>query len=186
VIKPMAGGHRRVDRVLDAGFLSGVEELDIDVLRARRRDAEQEEVDLSYVRRMLQGRIDIIRSEMSARGGAGADTDIVERLIGILGSESRTTRGLGRHLNLEPTRVAETRRAVEQVISDAYLSDVGARTDEELGAGLAKLIGFEREVSDVRRQVQDVILVFSNELTRRYRDGLASVDSLLQEPEAKN
>jgi hypothetical protein len=34
-------------------------------------------------------------------------------------------------------------------------------------------------VSDVRRRVQDVIIVFNGELTRRYRDGLVSVDSLL-------
>jgi hypothetical protein len=86
---------------------------------------------------------------------------------------------LGRHLNLEPTRVAETRRSVERIISDSYFSDVTARTDDELGAALAKLLTFEREVSDVRRRVQDVIIVFNGELTRRYRDGLVSVDSLL-------
>ena len=33
----------------------------------RRRDAEQEETDLSYLRRLLQGRIDILRSEQARR-----------------------------------------------------------------------------------------------------------------------
>ena len=179
MIQRLAGGKRRVDRVLDPEFVKDVEGLDLPDLRERRRDAEQEEVDLSYVRRMLQGRVDIVRAEISGRGD-GNDEDIVERLISVLGAEKRSTRGTSRHLNLEPTRVAETRRAVEQVISDSYLSDVTARTDEELSSAVAKLLSFEREVSDIRRQVQDVILVFTSELTRRYRDGLASVDALLE------
>lgn len=180
MIQPMVGGHRRIDRVLLPDFVAEVENLDLEVLRERRRDSEQEEVDLSYVRRMLQGRIDIVRSEIAGRSDdRPADDDIVERLVGILGAEKRTTRGLGRHLNLEPTRVAETRRSVERIISDSYLSDVTARSDDELSAALAKLLTFEREVSDVRRRVQDVIIVFNGELTRRYRDGLVSVDSLL-------
>ena len=180
MIQPMSGGRRRVDHVLAPDFLDGIGEVDLAGLRAKRREAEQEEVDLSYVRRMLQGRIDIVRAELEARGGP-EQPDIVERLVRVLGAEKRTTRGMGRHMSLEPTRVAETRRAVEQIIADARLSDVTARTEDELGEGLAKLLGFEREVSDVRRRVQDVLGVLGDELSRRYRDGSASVDALLHE-----
>lgn len=180
MIQPMAGGRRRVDHVLAPDFLDGIGTAELSVLRAKRREAEQEEVDLSYVRRMLQGRIDIIRSELESRGGS-EQVDVVERLIRALGGEQRSTRGLGRHLSLEPTRVAETRRAVEQVIADARLSDVTARTESELQEGLARLMDFERQVSDVRRRVQDVLGVLGEELSRRYRDGSASVDALLHE-----
>nr|WP_067278186.1 ABC transporter permease [Streptomyces jeddahensis] len=38
-------------------------------LRALRRDAQRHEADLSYVRRLLQGRIDILRAELARRGG---------------------------------------------------------------------------------------------------------------------
>ncbi|GAA3228945.1 hypothetical protein GCM10020256_41570 [Streptomyces thermocoprophilus] len=33
-----------------------------------RRDAQRDEADLSYVRRLLQGRIDILRAELARRG----------------------------------------------------------------------------------------------------------------------
>lgn len=181
MIQPMAGGRRRIDRVLAPDFLDDVHTIDNERLRAKRLDAEQEEVDLSFVRRMLQGRIDIVRAELAGRHGQEAEGDIVERLVKVLGSEQRTTRGLGRHLNLEPTRVSETRRAVEQLIADAELSDVTHRSDAELEAGLLRLLDFERQVSDVRRQVQDTIGVLSAELADRYRDGRASVDSLLED-----
>ncbi|MEV0693230.1 hypothetical protein [Streptomyces sp. NPDC050388] len=36
-------------------------------LRALRRDAQRDEADLSYVRRLLQGRIDILRAELARR-----------------------------------------------------------------------------------------------------------------------
>jgi anti-sigma-K factor RsiG len=36
-------------------------------LRTLRRDAQRDEADLSYVRRLLQGRIDILRAELARR-----------------------------------------------------------------------------------------------------------------------
>ena len=58
--RPMPGGRRRVDHVLAPEFLEGLSDLPLADLRARRREAEQEEADLSYLRRMLHGRMSII------------------------------------------------------------------------------------------------------------------------------
>ncbi|MCH0566089.1 hypothetical protein [Streptomyces sp. MUM 2J] len=44
--------------------------LSLPELRAVRRDAQRDEADLSYVRRLLQGRIDILRAELARRGPA--------------------------------------------------------------------------------------------------------------------
>ncbi|MCL2551243.1 MAG: hypothetical protein FWE75_03775 [Actinomycetia bacterium] len=44
--------------------------LDLAALRALRRDAQQEEADLSYLRRMLHGRIDILQAELRRRDGS--------------------------------------------------------------------------------------------------------------------
>jgi hypothetical protein len=41
-------------------------------LRTLRRDAQRDEADLSYVRRLLQGRIDILRAVLARRSPAGA------------------------------------------------------------------------------------------------------------------
>src|SRR3954463_2635462 len=49
----LSGGRRRIDKVLADDFAVDLEGLDISDLRERRREAEQEEADLSYVRRML-------------------------------------------------------------------------------------------------------------------------------------
>ena len=176
--RPIPGGRRRVDRVLDPTFLDGLETLSMDELRARRRDAEQEEADLSYLRRMLHGRLDIVSAEIERRESPDQG-DLVDRLADILADPSRTTRGSGRHITVEPSRVDVHRREVEQAIADAVVSDVTARTDDELQQALVDLRANEVEVSEVRHQVQEVVDACSAELARRYRDGLASVDDLL-------
>jgi hypothetical protein len=49
--------------------------LDMAALRALRRDAQQEEADLSYLRRMLHGRIDILQAELRHRSGAAETSE---------------------------------------------------------------------------------------------------------------
>ena len=66
-VEVVPGGHRRIDRVLDPGFTEGVERLPLPELRARREEAEAEEADVSYLRRLLQGRLNILRAELVRR-----------------------------------------------------------------------------------------------------------------------
>jgi hypothetical protein len=67
-VEVVPGGQRRIDRVLDPGFTEGVDQLGLPELRARREEAEAEEADVSYLRRLLQGRLDILRAvEVLAR-----------------------------------------------------------------------------------------------------------------------
>ena len=66
------GGRRRIDHVLGEGFLDGLRELPVDQLRARRGEAEQEETDLSFARRLLHGRLDLLRAEQERRCGPEA------------------------------------------------------------------------------------------------------------------
>ena len=175
----MPGGRRRVDRVLADDFLVGLTEMPLTDLREHRKDAEQEEADLSYLRRMLHGRIDIVQAEQRRRDPAYSGGSVIDELTAILTDERPTTRGLGRHLSVEPSRVDEHRRAVEQIVADAVISDVSGRSDDELSEALVALRAHESEVSDVRRQVQGVVDTLSEELARRYREGAASVDELL-------
>jgi hypothetical protein len=178
--EPMPGGRRRIDLVLGEDFLADLGSADLDDVRSRRREAEQEEADLSYVRRMLQGRMDILRAELSRRsdGGEGGEK-IVEHLSRILSDAGRADHGLGRFLTVEPSRVDEHRRAVEQVIADVGVSDVEGRSDDDLRSALDRLEEFEREVSEARQQVQKVMDALTTEITKRYRTGAASVDDLL-------
>ncbi|MFI1097754.1 hypothetical protein [Streptomyces sp. NPDC020917] len=58
--------------------------LDLAALRALRRDAQQEEADLSYLRRMLHGRIDILQAELHRRdGSAGTSGALGTATLGV-------------------------------------------------------------------------------------------------------
>lgn len=177
--EPIAGGRRRVDRVLGEGFLDDLESLSLQELRERRHDAEQEDADLSYIRRLLQGRLDIIRAERERRAKAAGDK-VVDHLSEVLGDGTRSTHGSGRFLHVEPSRVAESRRRVEQLIADPHLSDIDTLTDGEIAQAYEEIAIHEQAVSDLRHRVQVAMDTLTAEVARRYRDGRASVDELLK------
>jgi hypothetical protein len=173
------GGHRRIDRVLAPDFAAGLTDLSMSELRSRRHDAEQEEVDLSYLRRLLQGRIDILRAEEGRRRDDGGT--VIEKLTDILADGRGEQHGMGRHSSLEPSRAGDHRRRVEALVSDVDLSDVTALDDAQLARALSALADEERSVSTVRAKVQQVMDTFGAEVARRYRDGEAAVADLLPE-----
>jgi len=177
-------GSRRIDRVLAEDYLSGLRDASMAEVRELRGEAEQEEVDLSYIRRMVQGRLDVIRAELNHREGSGTGS-IVDDLAGILADEPRgPARGLGRHVTVEPSRADSHRRYVEALVADVDLSDVSARSADELAHAFRTLSEEEQTLSAKRRQVQAVMDACSAEITRRYRDGEADVDTLLGEQHA--
>lgn len=175
-------GMRRIDRVLSEDYLAGITQAPLTDVRALRAEAEQEEADLSYIRRLVQGRIDIVKAELARRSG-GEEGSLVDSLAKVLADQTRssTPHGLGRHVTVEPTRLDAHQRYVETLVADVDLSDTTARSDEELQRALETLSAEERVVSDKRRQVQGVMDALSAEVTRRYRDGEASVAELLPE-----
>jgi hypothetical protein len=178
-VDPMPGGRRRIDHVLAADFLNDLGSVALGDVRSRRHEAEQEEADLSYVRRLLQGRIDIVRAELGRRTGDERGS-LVDQLAGILAdTPAGEPHGLGRHNVVEPSRVADHRRSVEQLVSDVGVSDVVNRTDDELAESLTRLTSYESAVSRNRRRVQEVMDACTAEIARRYQSGEATVDDLL-------
>jgi RNA polymerase-interacting CarD/CdnL/TRCF family regulator len=177
---PMSGGRRRIDRVLADNFTTDLESIELDDLRGRRREAEQEEADLSYVRRMLQGRMDILRAELARRSGS-SEAKIVDHLSQVLSDTARHDHGLGRFLRVEPSRVDEHRREVEQLIADVGISEVDGNSDDEIRGALGRLEEFENAVSEDRRSVQKAMDALTAEVAGRYKSGSASVDDLLAE-----
>ena len=174
-------GHRRIDRVLADDFLAGITTLEMAELRTRRDDAEQEAVDASYLRRLVQGRIDILTAELARRSGGPDSGSLIDDLPQILAEsgERAAPHGMGRHDVTEPSRADEHRRYVEGLVADVDLSDVSARTDDELRAALEVFQREEAELSAKRNQVHAVLDRFRKEVTRRYRDGEADVAELL-------
>ena len=176
----MAGGRRRVDRVLAPDYLVGLSQLGLEEVRVRRAEAEQEEVDLSYARRLLQGRVDILRAEQDYRATDGGisreprtDLEIVGALSRILADGGpRVDHGMGRYLgNVEPTRVGEHRREAERAVADVGSSDLAAMSDAVLVEAVEHLGDIEKRVSRTRRSVQVVVDALTEEVARRYATG---------------
>jgi len=184
VIEVRPGGRRRIDRVLAPGYIDGLASLDLTDVRARRDEAAQEETDLSYLRRILHARIDIVHAEQRRRR-EGATLSVLAELPRILaGNALGPATGSGRFQTLEPSRAEAHRRHVEALVSDVDLSDVGSRSDEQLDEALAAYAAEERSVSQRRREVQQVMDTINAEIGARYARGEASVDDLLAEQSA--
>ncbi|MFC9115170.1 aerial mycelium formation protein [Streptomyces sp. NPDC102359] len=161
--------------------------LSLDDLRATRRDARRDEADLSYVRRLLQGRIDILRAELARRdlpqgvpaAFAPGEASVVDRLPEILRDTPARQRSSARHLTLGTPRSEEYRRLAAEMLSEVELSDLAARTDGELHTAMGRLVGYEQQVSRRRQRLQRTADACGAEITRRYREGEAQVDDLL-------
>jgi hypothetical protein len=179
VIEVRPGGRRRIDRVLDPAYTEGVASRPLADVRVLRDEAAQEETDLSYLRRLLHARIDIVRAEQHRRA-TGDATAVVERLAAILSANALgPATGSGRYTTLEPSRAEAHRRHVEALVSDVDLSDVGTLADEKLDDALRTYLAEESSVSARRREVQAVMDRLNEEIAGRYRLGSASVDELL-------
>ena len=191
--QPQDGGRRPIDRVLAPGYTDDVRALNPAELRIRRHEAEQEEVDLSYARRLLQGRLDLLRSEQARRRGDEAattpgersDEEIVRDIVAAMGEDApRRDHGLGRYLDIEPSRVGEHRRAAEMVVADPHISDGAQLSDDELVDAIDRISALEQDVSLSRQRVQQVTDALTEEVARRFREGELSVGDSLPHADA--
>jgi hypothetical protein len=193
-----AGGSATAAVAGTAATLPGQRPYDFAVLRlpelrALRRDSQRDEADLSYLRRLLQGRIDILRDELSRRTapdpgpdsarepGTSARTEIsmVDRLSEILADAPSPHRSSARHVTLSTPRGAECRQLAAETLAEVELSDLQARTNDELHAAMRRLVRNEQQISRRRHQLQRTADGCSAEIARRYRVGEAQVDDLL-------
>ncbi len=164
-------GHRRIDRIRDPAFVEGLEELSLEELRARRDECLAEREYLSFLRRLLQGRAEILRAELERRSGGGGDGPLVERLAEILAGEGQgPSRGEAVRVSLPEEEVLLARRRIERLVTDAAISDPSALDDERLAEATDRLLAEEREISRLRGEVIAVLDLLQGELKRRYRE----------------
>lgn len=163
----------------------GLTGLGLEQLRLLRRDAQDQEADLSYLRRLLHGRLDILRAELARRStesepGVGALSDaLLDQLPAILTDAPSPIRRPARHVRLGPPRGERYQREADALMGDVQLADLGAHRTVELRAAVERLTVHEREVSGRRQALQRRADDCSAEITRRYRAGEARVEDLL-------
>ena len=149
-------------------------------VRARRAALQADEVGLSYLRRLVQGRLDIVMA--AARNREGSMSSLVDELPQILGEHVHSP-GVGRLPTLmapAPDEETRLRAELDAVVAPEVLTRLDRLEDDELADLLEGLHAFEREISERRRDVHRDIDALQAELTRRYKTGEADVGSLLR------
>jgi hypothetical protein len=164
------GGNRRIDRIRQPQFLEGLADLSLEELRERRDSCVAEREYLSLLRRLVQGRAEILRAELERRTGSGDQSPLIERLATILASDAGSSRGEAVKMGLPQEELLLARRRVERLVADAGISDPGALDDVRLAEAVDVLAREEHEVSESRSIVFDVLDRVQEELKRRYKD----------------
>ncbi len=72
------------------------------------------------------------------------------------------------------------RRSIDRVLADDFLTHLPDIDDAELSEIQLMLSKAERKVSEQRRNVYEALEVLNAEVARRYREGIVSVDQLLE------
>jgi hypothetical protein len=182
-----------LQRVLAPSFLDGLESRPMEELRSLRGELQQAEDAVSYVRRVVQGRLDIVGAERGRRSGAASGGpggqgqqhgSIVEDLPGILADPAHSGRasGPGRlPMHIAPGAEADALIAeVDRQVDPTKLTALDSISDSELDGLTDALASIERQLSDQRHALHQRLDALQAEMVRRYRSGEASVDTLLR------
>ncbi|MBJ7460609.1 MAG: hypothetical protein JHC90_03385 [Ilumatobacteraceae bacterium] len=148
-------------------------------LRSLRTDLQNEEDAVSFVRRLAQGRLDVVREEKQKRG-AGKSLDAQpEQLAAVFGQQQ----GGG---SVRPPRDTEVpahhpRLAELTALCDTFhFADFAELSLGELDALVVALEAFEMVQSTDRKSLFGQIDALSAELVARYKNGGANINSLLE------
>lgn len=171
-----------VERVT-ADDLGDLTALSMDELHTRRDECRLVEDKVSYLRRLTQGRLDIVTAELRRRSEGGAPHDLptlVEELPGIL-SDHGTASGPGRlPSSLTPPDDDSLTDDLDDAAPPGVLAELVDQPADAVERLAEQLADFERRVSTSRRALFGRIDAIQAELTRRYKTGEANVSSVLK------
>lgn len=162
--------RRRIDQVLEPAYVESLDELELNEVRRRRDTAEDVEAQISYYRRLLHGRMDLIDFELRRRSGK-EERSILEALPEILASGMILgSEPTFRHIETMPPLPTTTgRRLIDKIMDDGVLTSLPELSEEELGEAIDRLREVETELSGQRRRLHEVIDKLQDEIVSRYR-----------------
>ena len=177
-------------------FLEGLGDASVVELRERRDACQRAEAVLSYLRRVLQGELDLVVAEIELRSGSGTSDvgRLVEELPTILASGvPRSGGGSGRGVQGIPEPVVDD-ASLEELLADLIGEDPADETrpggllaganlctfsQAELINTLERLRTEEALLSSKRRILHEHIDAIQAAIVDRYKTGAADPDSLL-------
>ncbi|MGC9962298.1 MAG: hypothetical protein ABSE47_10430 [Acidimicrobiales bacterium] len=209
----MALQRQDVDRVLDPGFVEGLSDAPVGELRSKRAECRRVEDLVSYLRRVVQGQVDLVVAEMELRLGGGSGDhqhQLVEDLPSILARAHPHTAvlpeaGVARQLTsrlampavtevfaeeagLAPEEIAAviSPELAETTFKGGMLPGANLETfaDGELTALLEHLRRHEAILSAERKVLHERIDQLQAVVVERYKSGAAHADTLLQDHNA--
>lgn len=166
----MTESRRRIDTVLEPEYLEDLSEISLDELRQRRESAEDIETQISYYRRLLHGRVDLLNFELRRRSGKEERT-LLEALPEILASGTVLGNEPNlRHLETMPPIPTTTgRRLIDKIMDDGILTQLPELSGEDLSEAIDRLQEVEAQLSVQRRELHSVIDALQDEIISRYR-----------------
>jgi hypothetical protein len=145
-----------------------------------RAETQEEEALLSYERRMLHGRLAILKKELERRASGGDAASLLELLPSILSDQDQRGPSRGAFPGADPNLdFAHPHRRVTKLVSDDTIANLPALDEAEIRRIVGELETAEHEVSSVRRPLLDVMDALTKELARRYQSGEADPSDVL-------
>ena len=180
----MPSSQEDLTRLLDPDYLADVDSLTLDDTRRMRAECQEAEASLSYLRRLIQGRLDIVHAYMERPEGSAAPdlSSVVENLAGILAGPGRPT-GPSRNPVLhspDTDQMAELTVELDAILGADDVARLATLDDAQLSDLAVRLRELENRVSTERLGLFDRIDTLQAELVERHKSGNASLDGLLR------
>ncbi len=173
-----------LDRLLAPEYLHEMEAGSIEDIRVMRAECQAAETAVSFLRRLAQGRLDIIHAYLDRREDTGGTADLtvlVEELPAIIAAGPPRPSGPGR---LPPQLAPDMERddlAVEldEILDAGRIGELPTMSEDDLRSIADMLTEIENRISNQRRALHEQIDRLQAEIVSRYKSGRASVDGLL-------
>lgn len=174
--------RRLSDYLLDENLKLELPRKSADELRRLREAAETLEADFSYQRRILQGKVDVLRSELQRRDSseAGDLSSLIKALPDIIGGDGP---GPSRGAKItEPSfqSTGQRRRRIERMVDEPTLASLPDMSLDEMREAVTQFVDAERNLSEQRRMLHAQIDALHAELSKRYKSGDLDVEDLLE------
>ena len=163
-------GTDRMAHILDPAYQERLDDVDTDEVRRRRDETLAERDYLSYLRRLIQTRQDLLSYEKARRVAGAEPKPLLDRLIAVLAlGPQGGSRGEALRLQIRPEDIERAEKRMDETLGSLNLAEPLVLEDDELDRALELLGSAERAISEDRKAVFRVHDLLQEELKRRYR-----------------
>jgi len=178
----MADLASELERLFAPDYLDGLSQRSLDDVRAMRDECQDAETAVSYLRRVAQGRLDVVHAYLNDATTANGDlATLVERLPDIIGSGPPRPPGFGRLPSpMDPGMGHEDLTAgIDKILDGARIGELPTMARGELQEIADALSAIEATISGERRSLHERIDALQAEIVDRYKRGEVDPDRLL-------